>query len=196
MTIISVGNMKIGPVPNVSLPPVKACIKNPPCARECYAQKAYRLYPTAKAAWDKNLELCRRSRQQYFGDIATHLERHSSKLFRWHVAGDILDWYYLKRMMTIAEQFPDTQFLAFTKRHALLQRALGSVPENLVLHASMWPGWGDLAVVAGYPKHWLQTKDGWETRCPDDAFLCPGSCPECQYRCWYRQDMNVITLKH
>jgi len=51
MVKISNGNTKLGRIPNISLPPIKACGKDVPCKSDCYALKAYRQYPATRKAW-------------------------------------------------------------------------------------------------------------------------------------------------
>jgi hypothetical protein len=98
MCKVSDGNMKLPGIPNNALPPIKACPKGVPCASTCYAQKAYRCYPSAKAAWDANLAELRRNPTSYFASICTYLEAKQPEFFRWHVSGDIQDQQYLDSM--------------------------------------------------------------------------------------------------
>ena len=91
---ISVGNTKMGKVPSVSLPPIKACGNCGLCKNKCYAKKAYRLYPLVKRAYDSNYELATSNHYQYFEDIKKYLKNKKPKYFRWHVAGDILNQEY------------------------------------------------------------------------------------------------------
>lgn len=55
-------------------------------------------------------------------------------------------------MKNIAHQFPNTKFLAFTKRFDIQYRSL---PDNLTVLASMWPKWGDPKII-DLPKAWMQ----------------------------------------
>lgn len=196
MTIVSKGNTKIGRIPNVSLSPRVGCVDGIPCADKCYAMKAYRQYPNVRRAWDYNLYLAVNYRDDFFDGIAEYLHEHPNKYFRWHVAGDVLDEDYYLRMMDIADEFPDIRFRAFTKAHDILATWFETTPENLVMGASMWPGWGDLQTVKNIPKAWLQTEDHQEDRVPKKAFVCPGSCPECMV-CWSKkQPMDIVLHEH
>ncbi len=172
---ISAGNSKLGKIPNVSLTPIKSCVNCDHCAPDCYAMKSYRMHPTVKASWDSNLDMAVSRPASYFGMIGAYLTKKKPAYFRWHVAGDILDWRYLKDMISIAIEHPDTRFLAFTKHFKLDFRR---VPSNLTIVFSMWPGMGkprQKKGVAGYA--WYQ--DGTETRIPDNAIHCPGHCDTC-----------------
>ena len=89
---ISSGNIKLGQIPNINLPPVVSCAAGVPCKNKCYAMKAYRAYPTARNAWNDNLNLYNLNKDEYFASIIKQLKRkkHFDR-FRWHSSGDILD---------------------------------------------------------------------------------------------------------
>jgi len=198
--VISKGNTKIGNIPNVSLPPGKSCIKNAPCSRKCYAKKAYRLYKTARQAWDNNWDILTQNREQYFLDINDYLTKHPSKYFRWHVAGDILDAAYFDHMVKTAQDFEDTLFLAYTKNHdTVLAYALEKdIPDNLSVYLSMWLGWGEHLVDSHdrsfFPFAWYQTKNNEEDRPHTTTFVCPGKCADCKH-CWHSH-ADVIFMEH
>jgi hypothetical protein len=74
---ISSGNRKLGAVMNISTIPVRCCPKGVPCARDgCYAFKALRLYPAARAAWRRNEYLARNHPDSYFMQIAAQVTSH------------------------------------------------------------------------------------------------------------------------
>lgn len=89
---ISDGNIKLGRIFNVNLPPVISCATGVPCKKKCYAMKAYKAYPTARNAWNDNLNLYNLNKDEYFASIINQLKRkkHLDR-FRWHSSGDILD---------------------------------------------------------------------------------------------------------
>jgi hypothetical protein len=134
---ISKGNTKLGKLPNISLTLVKACGKDVPCKKDCYALKSYRMYPNVRKNWDENLAAYRKDPEEYFEQIARWIIKHKPKFFRWHVAGDIVDKEYAYGMAWIAQDNPGTQFLAFTKRPELLPAYR---IENLQFIYSCWPG--------------------------------------------------------
>jgi hypothetical protein len=138
---ISRGNRKLGAVMNVSTVPVQCCPEGVPCADGCYALKAYRLYPATRKAWAKNARIARTNPESYFSQINKRIAANQPRYFRWHVAGDILSIDYLHRMCRIAEQTPQTRFLAFTKAFDIVNRYENrkTLPRNLVIIFSAWP---------------------------------------------------------
>mgnify|MGYP001574359186 CR=1 FL=1 len=177
---ISTGNSKLGKIANISLPPGKACGKGVPCfaCGKCYALKAARQYPGTRKAWGDNLAAWRRSPSKYFTDIDAWITKHRPKYFRWHVAGDFQDQVYVQRVADMAFAHPGTEFLAYTKRHDL---RMPWHTDNLTIIRSMWPGWGATNGWTG-PCAWMQ--DNTEDRVPKNAFVCPGKCGPCEYKCW------------
>lgn len=183
---ISEKNMKLGRIPNVSLPPIETCIENPPCAKLCYARKAYDGYGrhNVKPAWDENLQVYRENRGFYFGSIGRYIEEHKSKFFRWHVGGDIPDMEYLKWMRLVAADCPNTQFLTYSRR----EWAWGRGPDNFVVLRSYWldEPIGEEAGFVVVPK-WAVIPTG---------VACPGKCSTC-HACWnLRRGEHIFTHLH
>ena len=88
---ISRGNIKLGSVPNISMVPGSSCPRGVPCLGQgCYALKAYRLYNGTRKAWHRNELLAKNHPDSYFMQIAARVATAKPRLFRWHVAGDIL----------------------------------------------------------------------------------------------------------
>ena len=115
MTVkISKGNKKIGKVWNISLTPVLSCPSGVPCAKDCYAMKAYKQYPNVRKAWDHNLREFMTDSEAYFDSIIDQLASYKGTTFRWHVAGDIPSQVYYNGMVRVAREYPKIQFLAFT----------------------------------------------------------------------------------
>lgn len=172
--IVSEKNTKMGRVPNISMTAIVSCRNCKACKHDCYALKAYRQYPDTRHAWDSNIASYRRNPEKYFTDIIEYLSRKRKlPFFRWHVAGDILGQKYLRGMYRVAEAFPNTLFLAFTKMYNLDYSAK---PKNLSIVFSSWVG-VDVPRVKNIPVAWYQ--DGTETRVPENAIRCPGNCETC-----------------
>jgi hypothetical protein len=128
--------------------------------------------------------------------IAARVAAAKPRLFRWHVAGDILNSEYLHGMCRIAGANPRTHFLAFTKAFEIVNRYEDhkAVPGNLVIVFSAWPGMTFLNP-RSHRVAWMQ--DGTETRVPEDAIECPGNCESCGM-CYEleRLGRDVVFHKH
>lgn len=191
---IQSGNLKLGKhVPNNATTPGKACGNCKYCIKDCYAMKAYKQYPNVRKAWDFNLKQAKTNRSAYFGSLVKYLTKKKPRMFRWHVAGDILDQNYLDWMDKIADMFPNTKFLAFTKMFKL---DYSKAPDNLSIVWSAWPGMPmpeRKTGVAGIA--WMQ--NGSETRIPDNAIECSGNCEDCGMF-WSLRDLgrDVYFHKH
>ena len=194
---ISKGNRKLGCVMNISTTPGRCCPKGVPCASDgCYANKALRLYPGTRAAWRRNEQLAKHHPESYFKQIAAQVTAAQPRLFRWHVAGDILSTEYLRAMCRIAAANPQTHFLAFSKAFDIVNRFedCEAIPSNLVIVFSAWPGMTFLNP-HGHRVAWMQ--DGTDTRVPEDAIWCPGNCESCGM-CYEleRLGRDVVFHKH
>lgn len=181
---ISRGNTKIGRIPSVSLPPGATCTPGLPCEELCYAQKAYRLYPITRAAWNRNLILYYIDPEDYFRQIADYLHKTSKTYFRWHVSGDIPDPQYFLSMERIATEFPMIRFMTYTKKPQYLH----PYSKNLNILNSVWLGEEPRPDV---PNFITLDKNG-DTR--DYNFKCAGSCQYC-HRCWYAPPGDRIAVK-
>ena len=184
--IISPGNSKLGQVVNVGLPPIKTCIKDAPCASKCYAIKAYRLWPSVRQGLDLNLKLWEHAPDLYFSFIRRYLElpQLTTRLFRWHVSGDIPSQSYLNKMIDLARDFSHWRFLAYTKKYRLDFR---QVPENLNVYFSIWPKLRKPVKKMGITAMAYLSTD---RRAPKGAFLCRGKCSTCCY-CYSNKAKDV-----
>lgn len=194
---VSEGNTKLGRVLNISLPPVVTCPDGAPCARHCYALKAWKMYKNVRAAWEDNLLAYQEDPVLYFNTLRERLAGSKIRLVRWHVAGDIPDSAYLQGMIGLAEALPDRHFLAFTKRYTMAMEHAGRIPRNLQLVLSAWPGLslpGDAASM--FPVAWMKDKTDPDPRIPPDAMTCPGNCDTCG-RCWILgRGSSVVFARH
>lgn len=137
---ISKGNSKMGFIPSVSLPPVKTCATGCTCAKKCYAAKLCRIYPSVRRAYENNLEILNSNPDAYWAAIDATAK--TTRFFRYHVSGDIVNSAYLFNMVRIAALNPGTMFLAFTKQYDLVNKYMenDAIPENLKIIFSAWPG--------------------------------------------------------
>jgi hypothetical protein len=185
---ISRGNTKLGKIHNISLVPVKDCANCGACKSTCYAMKAWRQYPQTRAAWKHNSRLAHNNSFDYFWSIDNYISKKKPEYFRWHVAGDILNQDYYTDMCKVAQRYPNTKFLCFTKRFDL---DFSGRPKNLAIVLSMYP---EMKVPRKkMPRAWMQ--DGTETRIPKDAIECSGHCSGCNV-CWDLKGRDVYFHKH
>ena len=191
---ISPGNAKMGYIPSVSLPPVTTCAKNCPCAKKCYAAKLCRIYPSVKRAYQNNLDILNNNDLDYWYQVQQAAK--TTKYFRYHVSGDIVDMSYFNMMCVTAEQIPDTTFLAFTKRYDIVNHYIdifGKLPKNLKIIFSLWDGMPtpnphNLPTAAVIFKG-QQPADNWK--------ICGGNCSECACRgvgCWELKNGETIAF--
>lgn len=182
---ISIKNKKLGSIASISLS-LDSCIEDAPCKKVCYARRMVARRKSIEISWMRNYIEYLQDAKQYFHKIYRWLTIHKPKFFRWHVGGDIPRAYYLYMLKEVAEDTPGVKHLIFTKT----DYDFSKLPENLHLRQSLWPGWGNPQ--EGIRKAWMQ--DGTETRIPENAIECPGSCVDCSL-CW-RSDRDVYFKKH
>lgn len=187
---ISKGNSKLGRIPNISFSPVLSCVDDAPCFSDCYAIKAWRMYPLVRKSWYGNYSYWMREPLSFQSEMKTWFSKNEIQAFRWFVAGDIPDENFLEVMRDIACEFKTVRFLCFTKRHELNFMGL---PDNLQIILSMWPGWGDVS--SPRRRAWMQ--DGTETRIPENVISCLGTCDRC-FTCFYLNELgrDVVMKKH
>lgn len=190
---VSEGNSKIGRIPSVSLPPLVTCVENPPCARLCYARKAYEGYSRNMTgpAWRDNLAYYTSDPDGYFDVIVANLRRRKlpadRRYFRWHVGGEIVDRRYYEGILRVAVALPDWQFLAYSRHYWAWSEpddfTSGMMPQNLRVLRSLWIGEWDRSDVSPWKAPWFKVLDK-DQPVPADGVLCPGSCVTCK-RCWH-----------
>lgn len=194
---ISNGNKKTGFVKSVSLPPVITCAKGCPCAKDCYAVKLCRIYPSVKTAYNNNLELLQNDRKDYFNQINNCVKM--ERFFRWHVSGDIVDYDYFLHMVLLADINPFCQFMAFTKRYDIVNKFLADgnkLPQNLKIIFSAWDGL-EMPNPYNLPVSQVIFKD---TEVNDSWKMCGGNCQSCACRgvgCWeLKAGETIAFFKH
>lgn len=171
---ISVGNVKLGRIPSISLPPILTCNKNAPCTKgDCYALKGCMIYKQVKASYERNLKTYNEDPDKYFYALTRWIEIKKPRFFRIHTAGDFPDQEYVNRLITLCINIPTTKFLAFTKKYNL---DYSNLPDNLSIIFSIWPNF-DQSLDNNMPKAYMQ--DGTETRIPNNAIECVGNCEFC-----------------
>ena len=114
-------------------------------------------------------------------------------MFRFHVGGDIIDNMYFDYMVAIARDFPATKFLAFTKKYEIVNDYISNgdtIPDNMSIVFSSWIGL-EMINPHSFPVAWYQ--DGTETRIPESAIECFGTCDSCGI-CWNLKYLGVDVL--
>ena len=179
---ISEGNKKLGNIPNFNLPPVKACAPQAcaSCGRDCYAMKAYRLYPNVRSGYNENLDIIKNNIDDFKESMNTFLNQpNAPRFFRIHTAGDFVTKEYAQSWYELIQSHPQTKFLIFTKYWDNIRGIKFYELPNCKLYLSDWPGMiipEDLKEI--YPVAYMD--DG--TRDPDtfaNANGCPGDCSNC-----------------
>jgi hypothetical protein len=199
---ISSGNMKIGRVLNVSLPPLVTCGKNcAVCMHKCYDIKACLQYENVMNARSRNYVILRENARIYWEQIRAKMaRRRKNKFFRFHVAGDIISTEYLSEMIKTARMFPDFRIWTYTKQYDIVNAYVSNhgnskrkaIPENLTIMFSQWEG---LTMVNpfGFP---VFTCVMLGQKPPKGYYKCPGNCDICKAKkrgcpygesCWVRE---------
>lgn len=194
---VSNGNSKMGHIPSVSLPPVITCPKNAPCAKKCYAAKLCRIYPSVKKAYENNLNILKNNELEYWYQLQQAAK--TTKYFRYHVSGDIVDYTYFNWMVTTAETIPDTMFLAFTKQYDIVNNYIdlfGKLPDNLKIILSEWG-----TQKPNNPHNLPTAAVIFKGTDPDPNYkICGGNCAECACRgvgCWeLKQGETIAFYEH
>lgn len=175
---ISKGNRKIGCTMNVSISPIITCANCHACLHDCYDIKANIQYGNVLNARTRNTALFLEDPARYFAEIEEAINRRRrNKVFRWHVAGDIVNYSYFENMVAIARRHPDFVFWTYTKNYTIVNRWLsqngGKLPANLSVMFSKWAG---VEMPNPYGMPTFEAIPEEETR---EEFHCPGNCDVC-----------------
>ena len=179
---ISAGNMKLGAIMNISLPPVVTCHNCSSCKNYCYAVRSYNRLPDTAAAWNENYLLFITDPEKYFNEISKAVKL--QRFFRWHVSGDIVNQEYFLGMIRVANENPKCEFLAFTKAYQIVNAAIAAgavIPANLHLLFSAAPG-NDMPNPYKIPECHINFADpSLNTYCggAEYEYHCTGNCTEC-----------------
>lgn len=188
---ISLENMKMGKVPSSSLIPVKDCTNCKACNKECYAMKAWRLYPTVRKAWGENSKLLRSNPYAWEQGHISWITKHKPKYFRFNVGGDIISKTHYFHLLRICEACPDTKFLIFTKSFKYIH---ANIPNNLTLVLSLFPRMKVPKKLEHLPRAYAyKSAKDYAQGTGDMRFAraveCLGGCDTCGI-CWDIQNMG------
>jgi hypothetical protein len=179
---ISAGNMKLGAIMNISLPPVITCHNCSSCKHYCYAVRSYNRFTDTAAGWNENYMLFLTAPTLYFAEISHAVK--TQRFFRWHVSGDIVNQDYFRGMIQVANENPKVEFLAFTKAYQIVNAAIAAsavIPSNLHLLFSAAPG-VDMPNPYKIPECHINFADpALNTYCggAEYEYKCGGNCTEC-----------------
>ena len=197
---ISGGNMKLGAIMNISLPPVVTCHNCATCKHYCYAVRSYNRLPDTAAAWNENYRLFLTSPETYFYNVSQAAK--TQRFFRWHVSGDIVNGTYLQGMIQAARENPKCEFLAFTKAYQIVNQAIATgsvIPANLHIIFSAAPG-VEMPNPYRLPECHINFADpSKNTYCGGAEYvhLCGGNCTECAINgcgCFFLKNGDVTII--
>ena len=179
---ISGGNMKVGNVPNVSLPPVKTCGNCSACIHKCYDIKACMQYENVMRARARNYSILIRNFRLYWEQLLEKLSHMKTRFFRFHVGGDIMTVEYLREMIKTARMFPNIVFWTYTKSHVIVNEFIRNrggnrrkaIPKNLSIMFSVWAG-KPIENPYDFPVFYV-FEHGQEK---PEMFMCPSNCKWC-----------------
>ena len=198
---ISVTNSKLGSfIPSVNLPPCDTCSPDAPCAKTCYARKGNFRFSNVQKSMRENYLAWLNTPQEYEDAIVAVASNFTH--FRFHSAGDIPDEKYFQTMIRITKRCPNTKFLVFTKKFAIVNDYLGHggvLPDNLSV---VFSAWGDDHLPEN-PNHlpvaYVRLKNMTCT-IPEGAHECPGFCGSCastDHSCWnLKHGESVVFNQH
>ncbi|MHC4458553.1 MAG: GP88 family protein [Planctomycetota bacterium] len=198
--VVSSDNRKLGQeIPASNLRPVRDCTNCKFCAKDCYAMKAWKIYPSVRVSLTRNSALLRTDIGGYFEKVHRFLTKKSPDFFRIHSSGDFISLEHLKYWVKIAKNHPKTKFLAFTKSYEIVSQYLTvakdwpdfEIPENFSLVVSVFPGMVVPKDLEHLPRAYAgEPEDYKHLARASDALHCPGSCQTCQ-ACWGLAKRNI-----
>lgn len=187
---ISPGNAKLGHIPSVSLPTGVTCRQDCECQKKCYAKRIERLRKNVRQTYERNYQILKENPLVYWREVEASIMM--SRFFRFHVAGDIPDIYYLQQIIALASRNKHCDILCFTKKFDIVNEILSEfnehkleLPSNLHLILSGWKGL-EMKNPFNLPEAHVKFRDGSTTARPD-AIQCSGNCTECAMTdggCW------------
>lgn len=200
--VISKGNIKLGMIQSVSLPPVVTCspLACKFCGKKCYAKKMCKLRPTVKESYDNNLDILMNDKELFWREVEGSIKL--TTYFRFFVSGDIYDKDFLENMVLCARKNKHCNILCFTKKYSLVNEYLEHhrLPKNLNIVFSAWKGL-EMPNPFNLPTAEVMYKDGTSTAEEGKKYMyCPGNCSECiseKRSCWnLKKGEGVIFAEH
>ena len=200
--VISKGNIKLGQIQSVSLPPVVTCssLACKFCGKKCYARKICKLRRTVKESYDNNLDILLNDKELFWREVNAAVAL--TTYFRFFVSGDIYDKDFLENMVLCARKNKHCNILCFTKKYSLVNEYLEHhrLPKNLNIVFSAWKGL-EMPNPFNLPTAEVMYKDGTSTAEEGKKYIyCSGNCSECiseKRSCWnLKKAEGVIFAEH
>ena len=200
--VISKGNIKMGQIQSISLPPVVTCssLACKFCGKKCYAKKMCKLRPTVKESYDNNLDILLNDKELFWREVEGSIKL--TTYFRFFVSGDIYDKDFLENMVLCARKNKHCNILCFTKKYSLVNEYLEHhrLPKNLNIVFSAWKGL-EMPNPFNLPTAEVMYKDGTSTAEEGKKYIyCSGNCSECiseKRSCWnLKKGEGVIFAEH
>lgn len=188
MKLLLRGNSKLGKeIYHFPLPVLTTCKPSPWCAEHCYAQHGsyQRFEATISKCHEFNFQESKK--ETFVKYICDQIEKSNIKYVRIHTAGDFYSNEYILKWTQIACEYPQTKFLAFTKRSDLENIKLLGTLSNVCVRESLDPS-QPVGLISNVYKAYIQGTPG------ENGYICSGKCSEC-FKCWYLND-NVILPVH
>lgn len=140
---ISNSNEKTGPLCNDLAMPTCTCRDDAPCklSGHCYCLKGTQQFPAVLGAYYRNLRLYNTSHEDFWEQVDFFIRHRPLPLFRWHDAGEFIDYEYFLGTVEMAKKFPKIKFLAYTKKYGYVNKYLdegNELPDNYTIRFSMW----------------------------------------------------------
>jgi len=175
------GNSKLGKsIAIFDLLAVHSCLNCKSCAKDCYALKAQRMYPTVHDKRAINTYLARSNLGYLKGLIIESLLLNNPKFVRIHSSGDFLSQAYLDMWVDIAKHFPSIKFYTYTKVDSILDfseaRKVINIVESVLPDGDI--NFGDLEYIKdksakyGIPICPVGVTKGKEFKCGESCTLC------------------------
>lgn len=188
-------------IATLNFPAIVTCRKNAPCAAGCYARKGRFQFESVKNRHTENYMCYLESPERFWAMIEAQLFMVPYRFFRYFSAGDIPDAAFLVGMVELAEKFPETKFLCFTKQFEIVNAFVddgGEIPENLSIVFSTWGDWMP-ENPHNFPMSFVEFKNqASNALIPENAYKCPGYCGECAMSgcsCWDLKHGEAVKFK-
>ena len=190
----------MGDIKSVSLSPKFTC-ELLPCWKKCYARRMENRRSSVRNAYANNYNILINDKEQYWREVEAAIM--TSRFFRFHVAGDIPDIDYLRRMDAVADRNKHCEILCFTKKYSIVNEYLSNIhavglSPNLQIIFSRWPGL-ECDNPFNLPEAHVRFRNGTTTATAESK-PCSGNCTECAVTnggCWnLKHGESVVFEEH